>query len=66
LPRRLISDIIRFEAIMRTTNAISALNMTDLKTNGLFDIMVATAPGVRVYIAEDHLDANNREFWRLY
>jgi RHS repeat-associated protein len=41
---------------MRTTNAISALNMTDLKTNVLFDILVATAQGVRVYIAEDHLD----------
>jgi RHS repeat-associated protein len=56
LPRCLISDIIRFEAIMRITTAISALNPTDLNTNGLFDILVATAQGVRVYIAEDHLD----------
>jgi RHS repeat-associated protein len=47
---------IRFEAIMRTTTAISALKLTDLNTNGLFDILVATAQGVRVYIAEDYMD----------
>lgn len=43
LPNHLISDIIRSEAIMRTTNAISALNLTDLNSNGLFDILVITA-----------------------
>jgi hypothetical protein len=41
---------------MRTTTAISVLNLTDLNTNGLFDILVATTQGVRVYIAGDHLD----------
>jgi RHS repeat-associated protein len=41
---------------MRTTNAISALNMTDLNNNGLFDIIVATTHGVRIYNAEDYMD----------
>jgi RHS repeat-associated protein len=49
-------DLQRSEAIMRTPTAISTLNLTDLNTNGLFDILVATTQGVRVYIAEDHLD----------
>jgi hypothetical protein len=53
----LISDKICTEAIMRTTTAISVLNLTDLNTNGLFDILVATTQGVRVYIAGDHLDS---------
>jgi hypothetical protein len=56
LLNHLISDIIRSEAIMRTTNAISALNLTDLNSNGLFDILFASTQRVRVYIAEDHLN----------
>ncbi len=46
---------IHFEAIMRTTNEISALNLTDLNSNGLFDIIVTNTLGAQVYIDEDHL-----------